>query len=45
MVFLYVDDAGIDTPTRKNVKDFVEELQQEGFNIEIEGYFTKYLGI
>ena len=42
---LYVDDTGITAPVRKNVEDFVEELQQEGFDLEIEGDFTKYLGI
>ena len=42
---LYVDDAGIAAPTRKNIEDFVEELQQEGFDLDIEGEFTEYLGI
>ena len=42
---LYVDDAGIAAPTRKNVEDFVEELREEGFDLEIEGDFTEYLGI
>ena len=42
---LYVDNAGIAAPTRKNAEDFVEELQEEGFNLEIEGDFTEYLGI
>ena len=42
---LYVYNAGIAAPTRKKeVKDFVEELQQKGFNLEIEGDFTEYLG-
>ena len=41
---LYVDDAGIAALTRKNVEDFVEELREEGFDLEIEGDFTDYLG-
>ena len=41
---LYVDNAGIAAPTRKNVKDFVEELQQGGFHLDCEGNFTEYLG-
>ena len=45
LMVLHVDEAGIAAPTRKNLKDFVEELQQEGFDSEIEGDFTKYLGI
>ena len=42
---LYVDNAGITAPTRKNVEDFVEELREEGFDLEIKGDFTEYLGI
>ena len=43
---LYVNDARIAAPTRKNhVEHFLEELQHEGFDLEIEGDFTKYLGI
>ena len=43
LMVLYVDDVGIAAPTRKNVEDFVEELQQEGFDLEFEGDFTEYL--
>ena len=42
---LYVEDAGIAAPSWKNVENFVEELQNEGFDLEIEGDFTEYLGI
>ena len=42
---LHVNDKGFAAPNRKNVKDFVEELEQEGYDLEIEGDFTKYLGI
>ena len=41
----YADDAGIAAPKRKHVEDFVEELRAEGFELEIEGDFTEYLGI
>ena len=42
---LYDDNAAITAPTIKNIKDFVKELRQEGFNLEIKGNSTKYLGI
>ena len=42
---LYVNNAGMAAPTRKNVEDFVEELQKEGFDLEIEEDFTEYLDI
>ena len=45
LMVLYVDNAGIAAPTRKNVEDFVEELQEEGFDLEIEGDFMEYHGI
>ena len=41
---LYIDDVGIAAPTQIMQK-FGKELQQEGFNLEIEGDFTKHLGI
>jgi len=45
LMVLYVDDAGIAAPKKKDVEDFVEELRNEGFDLEIEGDFTEYLGI
>ena len=45
LMILYVDDAGIAAPHRKDVEAFVEELRTEGFDLEIEGDFTEYLGI
>ena len=44
-MILYVDDAGIAAPHRKDVEAFVEELRTEGFDLEIEGDFTECLGI
>ena len=44
-MILYVDDAGIAAPKREDVNKFVKELQTEGFDLEIEGDFTEYLGI
>ena len=45
LMILYVDDAGIAAPKREDVEQFVEELRNEGFDLEIEGDFTEYLGI
>ena len=45
MIILYVDDAGIAAPCREDVEKFVEELQEVGFDLEIEGDFTEYLGL
>ena len=39
-----VDDARIAAPSRTNVEEFVEELRAKGFELEIEGDFTKCLG-
>ena len=44
-MILYVDDAGIAAPKSEDVDKFVEELRAEGFDLEIEGEFTEYLGI
>ena len=45
LMILYVDNAGIAAPNRTNVEEFVDELRAEGFELEIEGDFTEYLGI
>ena len=45
LMILYVDDAGIAAPKSEDVDKFVEELRAEGFDLEIEGEFTEYLGI
>ena len=37
LIVLYIDNVRIVAPARKNVEeDFVEELQQEGFDLETE---------
>jgi hypothetical protein len=45
IMVLYVDDAGIAAPTKDIVNKFVEDLRAHGFDLEIEGDFTEYLGI
>ena len=45
LMILYVDNAGIAAPTREDVENFVKELQSKGFDLEINGEFTEYLGI
>jgi len=42
---LYVDDAGISAPSRKIIEDFVAQLKDLGFDLEIEDDFNSYLGI
>ena len=44
-MMLCVDDTGLDAPCRKDIKKFVEELQELGFDLETEGDFTECLGI
>ena len=46
MMVLYVDDAGIAAPTKQIIEDFITELRKKhGFDLEMEGDFTSYLGI
>ena len=46
MMVLYVDDAGIAAPTKQIIEDFIIELRKKhGFDLEMEGDFTSYLGI
>ena len=46
MMVLYVDDAGIAAPTKQIIKNFITELcKNHGFDLEMEGDFTSYLGI
>jgi hypothetical protein len=45
MMVLNVDDEGM-AATKKDIVDkFVEDLRAQGFDLEIEGDFTEYLGI
>ena len=41
----YVDDAGVASPTRDGIDTFVSELRDLGFDLDIEGDFSSYLGI
>ena len=45
MMVLYVDDAGIAAPLQSIIDDFVKELRDHGFDLDIEGKFSSYLGI
>ena len=45
LLVLYVDDAGIAAPTRKHIDDFVKELKDLKFDLDIEDDFNSYLGI
>ena len=45
ILILYVDDAGIAAPNREIIMDFVQELREAGFDLDIEGDFNSYLGI
>ena len=45
MMVLYVDDAGIAAPSQSIIDEFVAELKDLGFALEIEGNFSSYLGI
>ena len=45
LIILHVDDAGIAAPNEESVNELVEELRNEGFDLEMEGDFTECLGI
>ena len=45
MMVLYVDNAGIAAPNQSIIDEFVAELKDLGFDLEIEGNFSSYLGI
>ena len=42
---LYVHDAGVASPTRDGIDTCVSELRDLGFDLDIEGDFSSYLGI
>ena len=42
---LFVDDAGLAAPCQEDIEKFAEELQELGFDPEIETDFTEFLGI
>ena len=45
MMVLYVDDAGIAAPNQSIIDNFVAKLKDLGFDLEIKGNFSSYLGI
>ena len=45
LIILHVDDAGIAAPNKESINKLVKELQDEEFDLEMEGDFTKHLGI
>ena len=45
LIISFVDDAGMAAPNEESINGPVKELQDEGFNLEMEGDFTKCLGI
>ena len=45
LIILCVDDAGIAAPNEESVNKPVKELQDKGFDLEMEGDFTEHLGI
>ena len=45
MMVQYVDNAGIAAPNQSIIDNFVAELKELGFDLEIEGNFSSYLEI
>ena len=45
LIVLCVDDAGTTAPNEESIDKLVKELQDKGFDLEMEGDFTKHLGI
>ena len=45
LIILCVDDAGMAAPNEESIDNLVKELQDEGFDLEMEGDFTEHLGI
>ena len=45
LMVLYIDDAGIAAPSREIIDDFVQQLRDMDFNLDIEDDFNSYLGI
>jgi len=42
---VYVDDCGISTNDPKKIDELVQQLRKRGFDLEIEGDFTTFLGV
>ena len=45
IMVLCIDNAGITAPTQSIIGNFVTELKELGFELEIEGNFSSYLDI
>ena len=45
LMVLYVDDAGIAAPSRDIIDEFVQQLKDLDFDLDIEDDFNSYLGI
>ena len=45
MMVLYVNDVGTAVPSQSIIDKFVAELKDLGFDLEIKGNFSSYLGI
>jgi hypothetical protein len=45
IIICYVDDLGIQAPSKKIVDDLILSLKRKGFELTHEGSFTEYLGI
>ena len=45
IIFLYVDDCGVAAPNQKDINDFMEQLNKDGFELTQDGDFGQYLGI
>ena len=45
IVICYVDDLGIQAPTKEIVDELITKLEEEGFDLTHEGSFSEYLGI
>ena len=45
IVICYVDDLGIQAPTKEIVDELIAQLRKRGFDLTLEGSFSEYLGI
>jgi len=45
MVVVYVDDCGVAADDPKKIDELVRQLRDRGFDLEIEGDFTSFLGV
>ena len=45
LIILCVDDAGTAAPNEESTSNLIKELQDKGFDLEMEGDFLEYLGV